>query len=204
MIQVITHKNAANHTHLLRGMHRDRKAVFIDGLGWDLHVHADDLEIDQFDNEDAVYIIVSDDDTGCHLGSLRLLPTTKPHLLTEVFSHLCAEGPIVDPKAWEISRFCLTPSHAKDMAVRRLILLGLVEYALAYGITRYTCVTHMSFLTRLLAVGWECEPLGLPGEDRGGQIGALLIKITPETLTALQRSRGIFAPVLPELERVVA
>ena len=56
---------------LLRAMFAARKAVFIDLLGWDLPVLAGQYEMDQFDDEHARYLILSDNDD--HLASARLL-----------------------------------------------------------------------------------------------------------------------------------
>ena len=63
-------------------MHRDRKTVFVDRLGWQVPVVNGDLEIDQFDGDDAIYLIAVDE-AGGHAGSLRLLPTAGPHLLAD-------------------------------------------------------------------------------------------------------------------------
>jgi len=76
----------------LRTMFEDRKSVFVDLLGWDLPVLDGRLEIDGFDDEHATYVIVSDD-SGDHLGSARLLPTTRRHILGSLFPTLCVDGP---------------------------------------------------------------------------------------------------------------
>jgi N-acyl-L-homoserine lactone synthetase len=76
----------------MRGMFAARKAVFVDLLGWDVPVLNDQYEIDQFDNEHARYLILTDGDGG-HLASTRLLPTHRPHILDSLFPSLCA-GPV--------------------------------------------------------------------------------------------------------------
>lgn len=79
------------HTEL-RGMFEARKQVFVDLLKWDVPVIAGRFEVDQFDDAHARYLIVADP-AGAHLGSARLLPTTRPHILEKLFADLCA-GPV--------------------------------------------------------------------------------------------------------------
>src|SRR3546814_21048105 len=93
MVKLITAQNAAEHQNLMRAMHRDRKRIFIDLLTWDLP-HEADFALDQFDADDAEYLIVEDPRSGDHLASLRLLRTDRPHLVSEVFPfHFEGEKP---------------------------------------------------------------------------------------------------------------
>ena len=40
-------------------MHRDRKKIFVDALKWDVPVVDGQYEIDQFDTDDAIYLLAS-------------------------------------------------------------------------------------------------------------------------------------------------
>ena len=81
-----------------------RHKVFIDMLGWPLPVR-DGMELDQFDRPDARYV-VAHDDHGAVIGTARLLPTTQPYLLGEVFPHLMGDQPVpCSDEVWELSRF---------------------------------------------------------------------------------------------------
>src|SRR3546814_5965559 len=75
----------------LRAMFRARKEVFIDLLKWDLPVLADEFEVDQFDRQ-AEYLILLEQGVK-HRASTRLLRTDQPHLLGNLYPHLCA-GPV--------------------------------------------------------------------------------------------------------------
>ena len=61
-------------------MLQDRKIVLMDRLGWDLESPDGLHEIDRYDGDDTLYLIVHQAQTGRHLGSVRLLPSTGPHL----------------------------------------------------------------------------------------------------------------------------
>lgn len=204
MVEVVTAGNRQRFADALENMHRDRKTVFVDQLGWNVPVRDGLYEIDQYDTEDAVYLIVPDESGRGHLGSVRLLPSTRPHLLAEVFPELCAEGVPTGEEVWEITRLCTRPGLENARPVRQQIMLAITEFALMHGVRRYTCVTHVPYLSRLLAVGWDCEPLGLPIQHGPGFIGAMVINITPETLKLLQNRAGIDQPVLHLQDKIAA
>lgn len=195
MIHVVTLEDSDRYAGALAAMHRQRGRVFVDRLGWKIPLQGDGREVDQFDTADAVYLLALDSDGGLQ-GSLRLLPTSAPHLLSELFPHLCEEGVPRGAGVMEISRFCTDPALADPRLVRKQLLVGLVEYALLHEVSCFTCVTHADAVAQLLAIGWDCAPLGAPVVDGATSIGALRIRITSETLSLLRDRAGFRAPVL--------
>ncbi len=196
MIKVVGAENRQGFTPELESMHRHRKQVFVDFLKWDVPVIDGKFEIDQFDNEDAVYLMVTDPETRAHMGSVRLIPTTRPHLMSELFPFLCEGGPPQSEDVWEITRLCTAPKVADPSVVRRHLCTALMEFGLHYGIRRYVSVTHMAFLPQVLSVGWQCEPLGLPQTVNGEEIGALAIEVSVEALSTFRKSLGLKAPLI--------
>lgn len=181
-IIVENHISGPTGNRTLRAMFEDRKSIFIDLLKWDLPALHGRFELDEFDNEHATYIIIADRD-GDHLGSARLLPTTRRHILGSLFPQLCAGQPPCGPQIHEITRFCL--SRRQAAASRRLtrnrLVSALVWHALRNGISIYTGVAEMAWLQQILAFGWDCRPLGIPVRLDCGMLGALAIEITPGT-----------------------
>lgn len=116
---------------LFRSMFEERKRVFVDLLGWDIPVLAGRYEIDQFDDDEATYIVVTDG-TGEHCGSARLLRTDRPHILDTIFPHLCDDIPPAGPTVLEITRFCLARrlKARERLATRNRLVSALVEHAL--------------------------------------------------------------------------
>ncbi len=197
MVNLITSYNRSKFRAPLEAMHRDRKKIFVDGLKWDIPVVDGQYEIDQFDTDQAIYLVALARQTERHLGSVRLLPSTGPHLMSEIFPFLCEKGVPVGDDIWEITRLCSAP--AKDIEprlIRRRLATAMCEFGLLYGINKYTCVTHIQYLSHLLAIGWECEPLGEPQEVNGEVIGAMSISITPATLQLFREKLGTRTPVL--------
>lgn len=166
----------------LKAMFEDRKSIFVDLLKWDVPVLDSRFEVDQFDDENATYLIIADE-TGDHLGSARLLPTSRPHILGSLFAGLCAAPPPAGPGIAEITRFCLSrrQNAASRRRTRNQLVSALVWHALGRGIRTYTGVAELAWLQQILAFGWDCRPLGAPRRLDCGMIGALAIEIRPDT-----------------------
>jgi len=182
---------------VMRGMFAARKAVFVDLLKWDVPVLDGAFEVDQFDTEHAHYIVLTDANGG-HLGSARLLPTLRPHILDSLYPELCDRDPPRAEDIFEITRFCLDRSlcAAERRTVRDTLVTALAEHALARGVTGYTAIAEMAWFQQILAFGWRCRPLGLPMMVGGKMVAALRIEIDRDTPRLLTEA-GIRA--LPEL-----
>lgn len=192
----------AMENRLFRSMFEERKRVFVDLLRWDVPVLAGRYEIDQFDNDRAVYIVIADAG-GEHLASARLLPTTSDHILGTIFPDLCEQAPPRGGGILEITRFCLARRlRARErLEVRNRLVSALVEYALGNHIGSYTGVAEWSWFQQILSFGWACRPLGMPGSASERCLVALQIDIDGRTREQL-RASGIWRPVgLADLAR---
>src|SRR4051812_41893767 len=125
-------------TRVFREMFEERKRVFIDLLGWEIPALAGRYEIDQFDDDEAVYIVITDS-AGNHCGSARLLRTDRPHILDTIFPDLCAGEMPRAADTREITRFCLARRlrAAERLSVRNRLVSALVKHALGAGISTY-------------------------------------------------------------------
>jgi len=171
---------------ILRGMFAARKSIFVDLLKWNVPVIDDLYEADQFDTEDAIYLVLCDED-GDHLGSARLLPTIKPHILDSLYPALCAEAPPRGATIFEITRFCLDRrlSASQRRKIRDTLVSALAAYALENGITAYSAIADREWAKQILHFGWQCEFLGTSRSFKGKILTALQIKITPDILGRL-------------------
>ena len=180
-------------------MYHDRKRVFIDHLGWRLKTPGSWLELDDYDNDVAVYLMARDGEDGSHIGSVRLLQTTGPHMMEGVFPELCAEGVLRGPNVWEISRLVATVqgrAGTRLLRVHRMLALALVEFALLNQIDSYVLVAESQRVPALLSVGWHVTPLSLPTEHEGEMIEALKIQIEPDSLVRMRMRLGYDSAVL--------
>ena len=171
-------------------MHHHRKQIFVDRLGWDLPSKGSWLEIDEFDNDDAVYIMAVSADGSSHLGSVRLLPTTKPHMLDTIFTGLCSGAAPTGKTVWEISRLLATPEGADGrniLRVHRLLAMGIVEFGRHHGVERFTLVAESHRMPALLSIGWRVLPLSLPVQMGGSLVEAAEIVLEERTFDLVRR-----------------
>ena len=191
MLHVVQSDTVRPPDAIFRAMYAARKSVFVDLLKWDVPVLDGRFEIDQFDDEHARYLILADRDDG-HLGSARLLPTVRPHILDSLYATLCEGPPPRGEAIFEVTRFCLDRRlSARDRrAVRDALVAALAGHALDHGIESYTAIAELGWYQQILAFGWRCEPLGLPRIIAGRSLAALHIHITADT-PALLAAAGI-------------
>lgn len=197
MIDLVTSENRHLFEPQLVEMWRQRHKTFVEGLGWDLPAK-NGLEIDQFDTDQTVYLIATDDGENV-TGSMRLLPTTGPHLMSDLFPELCDRGVTRDEAIWESSRTNIrsdgrgtsTPTRAMGE-----IMCGMMEFALLYGISQVIFTANMAILASVLKAGWNVEPLGLPRDLDGDLTVACAINVTAAGLHNVRQARSIQGFVL--------
>lgn len=212
MIAVIDRHNAHQYPDLLEGMFRLRSRVFRDRLNWDVEV-TDGMERDRFDDENPVYVVHTDRQGKRVLGSLRLLPTTGPTLLADMFSDTIPDAAgLSSPTIWECTRFCLDDTLLKRgngdevVMASAVLFAALGDIALAAGIQSYLANFDATMHRLYRRIGCEVEVLGRT--DRYGRAVFLgLFPVSESILTRvkarLQDSRTALAHV-PRSSRELA
>lgn len=145
MIIVVDALNCHQYADVLDEMYRLRARVFQDRLGWDVSV-VDGKEYDAYDGMHPAHVICLDDD-GDVVGCMRLLQTTGPHMLADVFhAILDGDAPLRSSRIWEATRFCVDTNKLKgggsgDRKARNSIsyvtseiMIGAFEYAQKAGV----------------------------------------------------------------------
>lgn len=197
MIFVVTAENRGLFDAEIDEMHRQRKIVFVERLGWKIPVVAD-MEIDCYDRQDTLYLIAKDRPDTEVLASARLLPTVTPHLMVDLFTGACQGAPPRGPAIWEASRFCTTPRlQHRDTRVPLLweIICGVMETALLYGIDEVVFAANRALLPLALNCGWQARTLGPTIPDGNDEVTAAAAMITPEGLRCVRQRHGIPVPV---------
>lgn len=198
MIEVITRENRHEYNTEMEQMFRQRHRVFVEQLKWDLPLAAGGLERDQFDTEDAIYLL-SLDHQGNVNGSKRILPTIKPHLMSELFPHMVTGEIPRGNHIWESSRSCISPD-CRDSGIIGELFLAMVEVGLALSIQQIIFVSSMAFYPTILHAGWGVVPLGLPEPDGTGQENiAAYLTINPVSLHNMRRNYQTHHSVLHQL-----
>lgn len=189
MIHIVEGHHEFRRNRLVDTMFADRKRLFVDLFGWDIPVVSGRFEIDQFDTSETVYIIAADGE-GLHEASIRLMPTTQPHMLQVVFPYLCPSGVPVGTATWESTRLCLPQRHGAERRrqLRNELISAMVDFSIERGIDRLTGVLPDAFRKEVLAMGWAAEPLGPAVRVDSGLVGAFAATIGPDTPERLRWS----------------
>lgn len=148
---------------LAHGMFRDRATQFRDRLGWDVTVDSAGEERDQYDPLNPLYVIW-EPVPGVHGGSMRLLPTTGPAMINDVFAHLLPGGQLRDDRIWECTRFCLAPGS--DARIAAALMLGGGEVIRGLGLTHYAGVFDAPMTRIYRLIGSSPAVIGSAGEGR--------------------------------------
>lgn len=148
------------------GMYKLRHAVFHDRLGWE--VSSDNgMEHDVFDEVDPVYVLVRGDGEQI-IGCWRLLPTTGPYMLKDVFPQLLHGRPAPEqPDVWELSRFAVAESESAGTGfglgdTPLGMIRAAVKFAQLNGISRYVSVTSVAIERMFRKLGVSVTRLGEP------------------------------------------
>jgi len=192
MIHIVTPENQ----HLFRAemeqAYRLRHRVFVEEMGWQDLQRPDGREIDQFDDERAVHMLYIQG--GAVLGYQRMLPSTRPHLLSDIFPHLCEGERPVGPDVWEWTRYCVERPHRERgralSPVANALLSGIVEWGLSSGVSTIIIQMNPLWLLRLVQLHFRTIPLGLPQRVGGEDVLAVTASFDKRPLARLQEMRG--------------
>jgi acyl homoserine lactone synthase len=183
---------------VLDEMFRLRARVFADRLGWEVAIQ-NGLEIDKFDALDPVYLVGLDEE-GHVVSCARLLQTTGPHMLADVFSSILdGEPPLRSSRIWESTRFCVDTARLKSTGgmsgISRAtceILIGINDYGMMSGISDVVTVID-PVMDRVLKRS-ACGPYDYVGSKKPmGKVAALaaLLDCTEERSQAVRTFSGI-------------
>ncbi|HUI20771.1 MAG TPA: acyl-homoserine-lactone synthase [Methylocella sp.] len=192
MIHVVTAENEHHYRTEMEQAYRLRHKVFVEELGWTDLAKPDGLEIDQFDGKHAVHLLYIE--RGRVLGYQRMLPSTRPHLLSEVMPELCEVERPVGPHIWECTRHCVAPGHRERgrfaAPIANALLSGMVEWGLESGITTAIIEIEPVLLLRLVQLHFRMLPLGLPRRIGKQDVVAVTASFDARTLERLRELRG--------------
>lgn len=167
MLRLVHGHEVLGHHDLMDQMFRLRARVFSGRLGWAVEVR-DGRERDAFDDLDPLYALLLTDD-GQVVGTFRLLQTTGPHMLSDVFRELMPDGmPVRSPIIWESTRFCVDTAVAKPRGENGLsevtgeLLASLLEIGLYAGLSHIVTVIDLRMERVLRRAACPIDRLGPP------------------------------------------
>ena len=194
MIEVWTSESLAQAPGVGTELFRLRHDVFCDELNW-VPGSPDGMERDEYDRFLLNPIYLLSKNGACELtGSVRLLPTTASYMLKDTFGHLWSGQQVVnDPCIWEASRFATSvrlPQRRRPQ-VAALLLQGMCEFGLAYGLDEYLVVVTPSMNTLVTKLGAITKIIGSSADQSGQLILAVRCEVSRNVLDRLRDSTGI-------------
>ncbi len=196
MITIVQGHDRPRYADLIDSMFQLRARIFSDRLGWDVCVR-DGRENDQFDELDPLYLLSVTDDNRV-VGCARLLQSTGPTMLSDVFDKLLPEGQTIrSPIIWESTRFCVDtadPGLRSGNALARItgeLMAAEIEVGLKAGLSHIVTVVDVRMERILKRGGCPVERIG--DVVRYGEVPtlAVLIPVGIDTLQRIQQANGI-------------
>ncbi len=202
-VHIVTTANRHQYLDEIEAMHRLRYRLFVDLMGWKALESADRLDIDEFDNANATYLILIDDE-GVVRGSARFTPTWRPNMLKNLFPEYVDGEPPVGPGIWEWTRHCPgDPQWSKELNVqiRTILHIAVHEFAASRLIEKYTGIVDTRIVSRMVDLGWRVDPIGLPTNYGEGTAFAFMAPVSAANAEQLRKRIGRMDTILVEMPR---
>lgn len=179
---------------LFDAMFRQRKAIFIDQLKWDLEPTNGIYEIDEYDRDDTAYVC-SLLPNGDLAGSVRLVNTTMDHMASKAFQHMFPGLMIRSPTIWEGTRLAVPEDHRlQPNGVSRAaceVILGTCLFGLDHGISQMTAIYEAPMARIYKKCGLTHYVLGRHKSKEHGLVHFGLWDVSREHEASIRAATGI-------------
>lgn len=204
MVIILNGSERRKHPDHFERLFRLRYRVFVKQRGWSLPA-MNNREIDQYDDEDAVYFLDLDDEENIQ-GTVRMTPTVKSSLLADYFPHLVESGHSPrSQRIYEATRYIVLPSQKSREALRLAkgrLLTVLLEWCLDKRLSHLQTVIDAGTLSSFVEITQQTMPLGLPhpygggrGTPGGGECMAFRWPISLQVLDDVRAYAGLAGPM---------
>ena len=182
---------------------RFRHKHFVDRFRWEALRKPDGLEIDGFDDDEALHLVL--ENHGIVVGYSRLLRTDRPHLLSDVYPEIAAGLPYrTGPRIFEWTRCVAEPDISiHGVAAANALLTGVLEFCLCAGIETLIVETHPKLVQILVSHRWDVVPIAAPTLYDGALVLPINAVPTDVALSCHHRNGGITGSLLDLEERTL-
>lgn len=191
MVILITPSNRHHYRCELEAIFRLRHEVLVESLHWKGLMTDGRQERDQFDNDDALYLGLTDK-AGAVIGCMRLNPATGATLTSTAFPSLVQFGDLPDgPGVYDVSRHIIAnqrQASLRDNLSSFDLLCALYELGLAEGMSAFTAVMTTRLLSALLQIGVEVNAMGFPAAIDREDCVVVSAPVVPQSLDRLYRA----------------
>jgi acyl-homoserine lactone synthase len=200
MIHIVISENELLYKGQMDQAYRLRHSILPKQQSWCALANPGGRALDELDNKNAVHMLYVVQ--GKVLGYQRLLPTTRPHLLSDVISELYVVEPPVGAHIWEMSHHCISPDHPSSRCsastIANALGLALVQWGLECGVAHFIIEIDPAGVLPLVQLNFQPVPLGLPCKIQGKDIIAVMIGFDERTLECFRQMRRSQKRVIDE------
>lgn len=204
-------------TKYLMDMHRVRTKIFRDRMGWDVNVNEMEMEIDDYDLPETIYVL-SIDEHDKVVGTWRFLMTDQPSMIQNIWPQYLETLPIpASPNMCETSRFGV---HCEEAALAERqkqvnqataeMLVGLIDACIKCGITDMFTLYNVKIKRLLERIGFKPVRTSAVIDLEGEPTVTAQFEMNQELLDAIRAKTGITLQIAPNdlppllLERFLA
>jgi acyl-homoserine lactone synthase len=193
-VHVVTSANRHLYERELDEHHHIRHRIYVEELKWrGLTPRNDHREYDQFDKPESVYLLGLE--AGHVVGGLRLVPTTGPHLINDVFARFASiRGVPRQPDIAEWTRIFVVPERREEHTGSKIgstVIASMIDYGLEEGLSGISVCMNTFWLPKFHKYGWRVRPLGMPDVHDDEWLIAVLIDVTPAALAGIRTACGL-------------
>ncbi len=173
-----------------------RHRHFVERFGWEALRMPDGREIDSFDTDAAIHLVL--EDAGVVLGYSRLLTTNAPHLLSDVYPEIMGGGEYPrQSNVYEWTRCVAEPGGSLlGVEASQMLLTGVAEFCLSSGIEALIVETHPKLVNLLVSNLWDVTPLAAPMVYDGSLVVPIHAVPSTAALASHHEGAGINGSVL--------
>ncbi len=187
------------YSDLLDQMFRLRKRIFADKLRWDVRV-AGEYEYDQYDALRPVYLVWTNAEKTKLYASIRLMPTSGPTLLYDVFhSTFPKDAKLSSSRIWEATRACVDPvalgEDHRDVNVAQafnMLLLATNECAYWHGINTIVSNYEPQLDRVYRRAGVQFQEVGRAEGYGRHPVCCSTIEVSAFSVTKMRKKLGLF------------
>lgn len=194
-VHVVTAANRHLYPDELDQFFRERHRVFVEEKHW----RDDDgsgREIDQFDTDEATYLIGIENDRV--MTGTRLIPTDRPNLTGDVFRELHFGAPVRDPRVADWTRGFISPEYRERGIgpIKGAFCSAVMDYCLEEGITWIGGLQDAVWQRLWRQFGWRTEAYGPPVRIEGRLCVVAYMEVSHAARDGAARNAGTTSSLL--------
>lgn len=204
MIKILQAGQSGSTRHLV-DMHRVRTKIFRDRMGWDVDVNDMDLEVDDYDLPETIYLLHLDQ-TQTVTGTWRFLTTDQPSMIRTIWPHYTASLPVPQSHTMiETSRFGVHSDTANPADRQKQVslataemIVALIETCILCGFTDMFTLYNIKIKRLLERIGFKPTAVSQIIDLEGEPTVTARFTMDQDLLAAVKRATGVNLTITPQ------